>query len=541
MRVIPSIFCLILLLSCPVLAENVILKTDRDHYTFRTGEEARIPFIVESSFPGTNVGELIYMLTRTGSQGGFTFTQSSSQSQSFPISPGRSQNAITLGSEEPADFEVTLSLQYRDDGTDISADLPPFRVHFISGEPEESNQSSGNNPLSSTSREVRSASSAPVQNPFTDMEERMNAIQQQNQQLIQQAFSSPGMPSGAGGNRPHSPDPRQALQNNQMTTPSSTLQKQLAEETDRRAEEERDFKEQISRDPLLNQVNADLNKAGYQQREASVQRDGEEEGTLTAGFADEDGNQVHLQADIRNGTTAEVTTRSDTAVPLPTALSSSEEYQNRTRELEDAGFTRSQGTRIDTPSETRVEEVFHNEQGRNATVTSLIRNGTVTAVTVQREEETPLAWYSGLALLLILACLCAWAGYRYHKIWRRITDDTPESGGESAVDFREETELLLARAGQSCSEGRIKDAYAQAGQALRYYLSHQLGCGEARTSEEIITLAEKKGVDTREIESILESCILVEFARNEGDHASVRAIISKIRMITRDMPGGGKN
>lgn len=37
MRVIPSIFCLILLLSCPVLAENVILKTDRDHYTFRTG------------------------------------------------------------------------------------------------------------------------------------------------------------------------------------------------------------------------------------------------------------------------------------------------------------------------------------------------------------------------------------------------------------------------------------------------------------------------------------------------------------------------
>ena len=91
-KILAAIFILAAFAIYPVLASDVTLKTSQSEYTFPAGEEARVPFIVESSFPKTNVGTLEYTLTRKQSQGGVSFSQSSSHSQSFPISPGSSQN-----------------------------------------------------------------------------------------------------------------------------------------------------------------------------------------------------------------------------------------------------------------------------------------------------------------------------------------------------------------------------------------------------------------------------------------------------------------
>jgi len=64
------IFLTIFLVGTPVLAGDVSLKTTQSEYTFSAGEEARIPIIVESTFPSTNVGTLAYTLTRKEAQGG---------------------------------------------------------------------------------------------------------------------------------------------------------------------------------------------------------------------------------------------------------------------------------------------------------------------------------------------------------------------------------------------------------------------------------------------------------------------------------------
>ena len=308
-----SLYILIitLLIASPVLAGNVILKTTQDQYTFTAGEEARIPFVVESSFPRTNVGELAYTLTREETQGGLSFSQSSSQSQSFPISPGSSQNAITLSSAEPAEYEVSLSLHYRDDGKDFSADLPPFRVQLTGnqtgqGQSGSQNSNQGGKPLTSTSKEVRPDNSGQSQDdPFAQMDEQMNAMRQQNQQILQQALSGQGMQSGSGAQQqPQSA--QQALQNNQMNAQSSALQQQLTQETTQKQSEKKQLEEKLYQDPLYIQMKNTLNLAGYQQKEFTVSPQDKEKGTLSATFEDQYGKKVQIEGDIEKDSLVQV-------------------------------------------------------------------------------------------------------------------------------------------------------------------------------------------------------------------------------------------
>ena len=540
-----SLYILIitLLIASPALAGNVVLKTTQDQYTFTAGEEARIPFVVESSFPRTNVGELAYTLTRKETQGGLSFSQSSSQSQSFPISPGSSQNAITLSSAEPAEYEVSLSLQYRDDGKDFSSDLPPFQVRFVGNQTGQSqsggqNSNQGGNPLTSTSKEVRPDNTGQSQDdPFAQMDEQMNAMRQQNQQMLQQALSGQGMQSGSGAQQqPQSA--QQALQNNQMNTQSSALQQQLAQETTQNQQNQQELQQQVSRDPLLNQMTQNLNQAGYQQKEGSVNAQGKGTGSISARFENQTGKSIDLQGEMKNGSAEKVTASSNEAMPIPRTLADDQKYQNQTKDLLNSGYNQTGGSQIMTRNETRVEEKFQTPDGKNATVTSLIRNGTVEEVIINKEEEIPVGWYVGIILLLILVGLCIWAGYRYYQ---KRSNQEPEPViiiGEP-VDVSAETERILLGAENAFSEGRMKDAYALAGQGLRFFLSHTFGTGDAGTNEEIIALMQKAGKDHHTIQGMLDRCMMVEFARSEGESGEFQSIITRIRKIVHENTPAG--
>jgi|GEM_PF-768277 len=526
----------------PALASDVTLKTSQNEYTFPAGEEARVPFVVESTFPKTNVGTLEYTLTRKQSQGGVSFSQSSSHSQSFPISPGSSQNAITLSSEDPAVFEVILAMHYRDSGKDFVSTLPPFSVKFIPNQSQQqgsqgSSQSSGSSgsPLTSSTSEENSAGQGQSSDLFDEMDRQMNAMQQQNQQLMQQMLSGQATSSGSGS-RSQPQNAQQALQNNQMNAESSALQKQLAEETSQNKKDQQDLADKMHQDPLLNQVNQDLKKAGYQQKDGSISAEGKGEGTVSAQYKNDNNQALSLQGDIRNGSLEKLTASSNESLPVPSSLADDPRYQAEKENLQQAGYNQTGGTQTITPNETKIDENYNNPDGKNATISSVIRNGTVVSVTVKKEDETPLGWYIGIILLVILIILCCWAGYRYYQRKSIQPDQEPPAPAEP-INIREVTEEYLTMAEKAITEERIKDAYVISGQALRFFISHTRGSGSAETTDEILSLAKKKGIDTSMISRILDRCMMVEYARGVGSSDEVTGFIGDIRsFVTQNLP-----
>ncbi len=537
-----AVLILAALIIYPVLASDVTLKSSQSEYTFPAGEEARVPFVVESSFPKTNVGTLEYTLTRKQSQGGVSFSQSSSHSQSFPISPGSSQNAITLSSDDPAVFEVSLAMHYRDSGKDYVSTLPPFNVQFVPNQSQQqgaqgSSQSGGSagSPLTSSTSEEKPAGQGQSSDPFDEMDRQMNAMQQQNQQLMQQMLSSQGASSGAGS-RSQPQNAQQALQNNQMNAESSALQKQLAQETSQNKKDQQDLADKMHQDPMLNQVNQDLKEAGYQQKDGSISAERKGEGTVSAQYKNDKNQELSLQGDIRNDTLEKLTASSNESLPVPSSLADDPRYQAETKNLKQAGFNQTGGTQTITPNETKIDEQYNSPDGKNATVSSVIRNGTVESVTVKKEDETPLGWYVGIILLIILISLCCWAGYRYYQKKNEQPDEEPPVTAEP-LDIRRVTEEYLATAESAIKDGRIKDAYVGSGQALRFFISHTRGSGSADTTDEILTLARKKGIDTGMISRILDRCMMVEYARSEGSSDEAMGFIGDIRtFVSENLP-----
>jgi len=310
-----AILILAALIISPVLASDVTLKSSQSEYTFPAGEEARVPFVVESSFPKTNVGTLEYTLTRKQSQGGVSFSQSSSHTQSFPISPGSSQNAITLSSDDPAVFEVSLAMHYRDSGKDYISTLPPFNVQFVPNQSpqqgtqgsSQTSQSAGNSgsPLTSSTSEEKPAAQSQSSDPFDEMDRQMNAMQQQNQQLMQQMLSSQGVSSGAGS-RSQPQTAQQALQNNQMNTESSALQKQLAQETAQSKKDQQNLQDNLENDPLISKMKQILEQSGYQKKNYQVRPDEKQNGTLISSYENKSGQIVDIKGNIQNGSVTEV-------------------------------------------------------------------------------------------------------------------------------------------------------------------------------------------------------------------------------------------
>ncbi|MFH0966235.1 MAG: hypothetical protein V1862_00920 [Methanobacteriota archaeon] len=544
MRYILSIILLtIILVGTSVLASDVSLKTTQSEYTFLAGEEARVPIVVESTFTSTNVGNLAYTLTRKEAQGGFSFSQSSTQSQSFPISPGSSENAISLSSQEPADYEVSLSLQYRDDGHDFSANLPAFQVHFINNQSPSQGQGLSTNvgqnspdrsPLTSTTSEVKQNPPGQAQDPFNEMEQQMNAMRQQNQQLIQQAISSQGMQPSGPGQQSSAQNAQQALQNNQMNTQSSSLQQQLAQEAEQKKKDQQELSQNLAQDPLMKKMAQELNQAGYQKKEGAVSAQGKGAGSIEFSFEDKTGKSVNVQGSLQNNSVQQLTAHSDESIPVPQELADDSRYTNEKSALAKSGYNEAGGSEILTQNETRIEQQFKNSEGKNATISSIIRNGTVEEVTVKKDEEVPLGWYLGIILLIILICLCIWAGYRYYQRPGISPEERSAEVVKEPVDILNETTRMLTEAEKKFAAGRVKDGYSRAGQALRFFISYSYGSGGAETSEEIVSIARKSGIPHEEVQNILTRCNLVEFAKNKGNAEEFAEIIANIRMVIQE-------
>ncbi|HOL41760.1 MAG TPA: hypothetical protein PLY78_08015 [Methanospirillum sp.] len=516
-----------LLLSVfPVIADEITMSSAQPEYYFQVGSDAQVPFTIESTFKNTLVGTLQYSLTRHENNGGFSLSQTSTQSQSFPVGPGRSNHALTLTSETETDYDLSLLLMYESNGKDYAVVLPPLSVHFVHDTNITAPQQKT---VRSTTSEATKTPPSSQMDPFEEMEQQMQQMRQEQQNLMQKFMSQ----SLSGTNsRPASPsqNPSQALQNNQMASSSSALQQQMMQESQQNEENKKKLAESLEKDPLIREQASDMKRAGYNQTSGRIVPKGPDSGEVSISFENENGEKITVTGTAEKNQITSLTAEKSGEIPVPPALSSNATWNDSKEHLSSHSMTPTSGKVIRTPNETVVEQQFQSPDGRNASLSARIINGTVQEVTLKQDEEFPIFWLIGIFLFILLVILCAGVAWWYYSTRPEVKTD--EAIRIPTRNVKEEVREMLETAERTYHAGMKKEGYDILGQAIRLHISHTFGNGDALTNEEIISHAPGLSLPANsDVIDILRSCSLVEYAKEEPRDEQFFSFLSKSQEI----------
>lgn len=522
------------------LADDISISSEQIDYYFLTGTDAKVPFIIESSFQNTIPGQLQYSLTENQDTGGFSLSKTSTQSQSFPIAPGRSNHGLTLSSEAETDYDLSLILLYTQKNQDYAAILPKISVHFVSDTKDIKQEK--NTVRSTTSEATKTPSSSPQSDPFSAMDEQMEQMRQEQQQLMQNFMSMSSSPSRmSSSSQQSSQNPQQALQNNQMSSSGEALKQQMMAESQQSKEEKEKLSESLEKDPLLKQQASELRDAGYNQTNGRIVSTGPDSGEVSIDFENNASEKVSLTGKAEGSKISSLKAEKSGEIPVPQELASNSTWNTMKNDLHTNSMTPTSGTVTRTPDNTTVKQNYSAPDGRNATLSARIVNGTVEEVFLEEDENFPIFWLLGILLVIILVVLCAGVTWWYFSTRK----DELRSNTEIVVpvrDFKEVVWELIEHAERSYVSGDKKEGYALLGQAVRLYISGRFGAGESFTSEEILSgKCNLPILEKGRIHIILNACSTVEYIRGDPDDDEFFAMLSDIKAFISDGPKNSLN
>lgn len=498
-----------------VTADEISLSSGQSDYYYKIGTDARVPFTIDSTFPGTLGGTLQYSLTRHQADEGFSISQTNTQSQSFPIAPGKTSHAITLTSETETDYDLSLLLLYQDKGKDYAVVLPSLTVHFVQ-DPRQF--SPDKKTVRSSTTEATKTPASPLTDPFSQMEREMQQMREEQQQLMQSLFSQ-GFSGMSSGSSPGYQNPSQALQNNQMPASTSALKQQMMEETRQNEENKRELADSLEKDPILRQQSKDLRDTGYNQTSGRVSPTGPGSGGVEISYENTEGEKVLAKGEAVDGKIKSLTAEKTGEIPVPSELDSNSTWNELKDKLEESSMLPSSGSVTRNPEETIINQQFQGPDGRNATITARMVNGTVEEITLKKDEEFPMLWAIGLILLLLLIVLCLGVTWWYYTTRESGIQEYEEKPSSDEVRHRP---LEMLRQAEECYvSGEKKEGYVLLGQAIRMHISDNYGKGDAITIKEIIsgsrTFDLPHKAEISEIIEILKTCSLIEYAKEEPE------------------------
>ncbi len=514
-----------------VIADDISMSSDQPEYYFQVGTDARVPFTITSSFQNTVAGTLQYSLTRHQNDGGFSISQTSTQSQSFPVAPGTSHHALTLTSETETDYDLSLMLLYADKGKDYAVVLPQLSVHFVS---DPKNHPVQQNTVRSTTSEATKTPASSQIDPLAEMEKQMKEMEEEQQNLMQN-FLPQSMSGMSSGSLSPSQNPSQALQNNQMSASSSALQQQMMEESRQNDENKRKLADKLEKDSLIREQASELRSAGYNQTSGRITMTGPDSGEISATFQNAAGDEISVTGKAKNGTMASLNAKKSGEIPVSPLLQSNTTWNTIQEQLKNNSYIPQSGTVSRTSHETKIEQQYQSPDGRNATLSARIVNGTVQEVLFKEDNEFPLLWFIGILLLILLIVLCASVAYWYLSTRSKKNAGNAHEVPKQIQDVGEIVSKMLECAEQSYCSGAKKDGYSMLAQALRTHISHTYRKGDALTSDEIIAdAASFHHPKEKDVVGVLEGCSLVEYAKEEPQDEQFFNFLSKVKEIIQD-------
>lgn len=514
----------ILISGFSVFADKISISSGQSEYYYKVGTDARVPFTIESDFSDTLASTLQYSLTRHQDDEGFSISQTSTQSQSFPIAPGKTSHGLTLTSETDIEYSLSLLLLFQDKGQDYAVVLPPLTVHFVQ---DPKKFFPDKKTVRSSLSEATKTPSSSLIDPFSQLEQEMLQMRQEQHQLMQNVLSQ----SFSGTNRgtsTSSQNPYQSIQNYQIPASTSALQQQMIEESRQNEENKRKLADSLEKDPLVQQQSKDMKNAGYNQTSGRIVPYGPESGEVEIFFENIEGDKVSVTGKAVDSKISSLTAEKTGEVPVPHELGLNSTWNELKDKLSNSSMVPSSGTVNRIPNETTINQQYQGPDGRNALLTARMINGTVKEIILKEDDEFPLLWIIGILLITLLVVLFAGVGWWYYFTSKKISH--AEEVNEFSVDLRQLVLEMLKQAKKKYESGEKKEGYAILGQATRMYISNTYGKGDAMTSNEIISGSRSFTFpEEKTIKEILRICSIIEYAKGEPEYDRFFGFLTKVR------------
>jgi hypothetical protein len=480
------------------------MSAEQSEYYFKTGEDAIIPIEVDNSYGKQISGMLQYTITQQIHQGNFQFSNSNSNAKSFNVNDGNQKVSLNFGtSDTPATFSVTLNFNYNDGGSQ-TVPLGPITIYFVSDESQKNNQP---NPMQGSSQKATTQQSDPFYQQQQQMQQRLDQLFG-NQQLLPQ-------------------DPQQRLQNNQLSQDSSALKKQMQQQLQQQEQTQREFEKQLSANANFTNPHQQLLQNGYNVTNSVLNPISNDTGSFEIHYKNSDGKWATLEGNMNNGTINDIKEQTqEHQEKLLEKLQQDERFQQFHKQLAQERFSQSDTEFQSNGNKTSITLQYENQKQDNATIIAVFTNDQIQSVTLH--ENSDLSDLVLLVMSIVSVAAGAFIAYMVVKRLRKktvIDKEVPQAPMSKQFDYVAESRKLISKAQQCYDEEKYKEAFGTAGQAIRLYLSHEMGVKKEVTNERLIQLL-PDNYPIEDIKACLGISDLVEFAKSEHEENDFKKIVS---------------
>jgi len=497
----------IFFVSLPLaFAQNLEMSVDQSTYYFKTGENAIIPMQINNNYGKEINGMLQYTITQQINQGNAQFSSSNTQVTTLTIRDGNQTDSLNFGtSDSPITFTVNLSYNYND-GNDMTVNLEPFTIIFVSDESQKNNIQ---NKIQGSSEKAPPQSQ---NDPFSQQQ----TLQQRMEQMMQNQLSQ---------------DPQQRLQNNQMPQDSSALKQQIQKQLEEKNQLQKEFQNQLASNEKFQKFHQGLVQQGYNVTEGNINPISNSTGDFEINYKNKEGSWAKIQGTMKNGTLTDIEKHTQQEKDdLLTKLRENPTFKKYVEELNQDGFSEKNVEFQQDRNASNIQLTYQNQKEQSAVIKAEFENQDIIKIDLEKpNQDYSYLWY---VPMIALASLLGFLLYKKIKTKKKIkVSPMLKTIPEKPFDYVFASNRLIEEAKKDFKEQRHKEAYGKISQAIRLFLSYRAELKREITNEDILSHLTSDKYPVEDIKNCFKLSSLVEFAKytpNDVDFDKMCLLAEKI-------------
>ncbi len=525
-RVSVLLIALFLIASASSLAYadegDMTFTLDRQEFFFRTGQEAVIQLHVDNNHGNQIDGTLTYTIGQSLNSNTMQYSSKNTRSSPFSVADGKSDIPMNFGrSDRPMTLALNMTFSYNEE-EELEIVMEDIIIHFVE-DPNQQQENQGQQ--GQESQEQMSSSSRP---PGTSQEGQQDMLSQQQEKMQEMMDQMMGKGDDKQSDRQHyqqQPAERK-LNNNQMAQDSSALKEQMQEQLKQQDEMERQFRDELSGNEQLKKARQDLKDKGYSLKESSISPSGNMSGDFSYEYEKQDGKKASIEGSMENGTITDMKKQTDEMrQDILQQLEQDEDFKRLEKGLKDENMSRQSPEFYEENNESFVRMDYKSKDNRTASIKARVVNGTVEDVELVEDGKEDDGMLRDLILLLLAAAASYILYRRYFSNGKKDINMDRSPAPARPKDYRKDARSMLDMSRKMFDRGEMKEAYATAAGALRYYLRHRDGLSGEMTNDGIISHLRKQRKGYTNAKECFDLCSLVEFARYKANRKDFDRIV----------------
>jgi len=344
------------------------------------------------------------------------------------------------------------------------------------------------------------------------------------------SISSSGSTSisiSSGNQQNNNPQPTDSPENIQQSAQDmQNIKQEMEKQQQDRQKMENELKGMIENNSEFQEMKNELQKQGYAPTEQEIKPESNDTGNFDYRFRKGE-ESANISGRMNAGKMENIREQSTEDIKkLMQYIESNETFRQMNRTLSEKGYNlSSRNIELET-NISSFEYSYHDQQGRNASITGNVTNAGEIKDIMLKEPELPFPyWILALLFVLILGI------YIFTKSGNKENPVEPLKVN-IFIDPRENALSMLENAIDMFNNGRQKEAYMEVSNALRFYFKGTAGINELTSDEILRNIRGSKDEEyLQDVKECFMLCDLVKFAKYEPNSQDFNRLVAYARRI----------